>query len=79
MTGEYKKFSVKPDDKGNILISVFCHRTTFFVKRNEVENWIRVLMESEGVSKYVLEISDSSWSEATIRSDRLFENHFGEL
>ncbi|MFC3853991.1 hypothetical protein ACFOSD_14525 [Salinispirillum marinum] len=77
MLGEYKKFVATPSKDEGTEITVFCHSKAFAERRGEVEGWIDVLMKSEGATSYDVEISDSTWTEATINRDRLFEEHFG--
>ena len=78
MTGEYKKFSAHLREDEKFERVVFCHKTSYEFRKVEVENWLKKLIESEGISEYEVDVSDSNWSEATINRNNLFETHFGE-
>ncbi|WP_155986102.1 hypothetical protein [Thioalkalivibrio sp. AKL10] len=77
MSGEYKTFIAKPVGDDGVGVTVYCHGKTYNSRLGEVEDWIKSLMNSQNVLNYEVEVQDSTWAEATLKRDGLFETHFG--
>jgi hypothetical protein len=75
MSAEYKKYIVLPDNDDGLRFEAFSTLESYQKRRSEIHAWLDKLAKSVHVERYKVEVKDASWSEATIRKDKLFETH----
>lgn len=78
MSAHYKKLEIVATN-GDDGFVVFCTTQNYDQRQNEVYDWIQRLANSIGLKGYRVEVSDSNWTMATIRKDRLFETHYPDV
>lgn len=76
MEVEYKKFTVVPDLEDGYSFEAYSTVKSFKKSEQAIYEWLRKLAKSVGVDGYTVHVEDATWSEATIRKDKLFETHY---
>ena len=78
MSADYKKFTVVPKNGDERGFEVYSTSESYTNRKNEIDAWMKKLAESWGLKEDIVEVTDATWSEATIRNDRLFGGNFKE-